>query len=71
MESNDKLKEIDIKNRRSYYLNEVFYLDNILKDQRSYENISVHNILQKSLKLVSAIFHQFFIFNQMIALQKL
>ena len=35
MESNDILKEIDIKNRRSYYLNEVFYLDNILIDQRS------------------------------------
>ena len=34
MESNDKLK-IDIKNHRSYYLNKVFYLDNILIDQRS------------------------------------
>ena len=40
MESNDKLKEIDIKNRRCYYIDEIikiedFDLDNILIDKKS------------------------------------
>ena len=54
MESNDKLKEIGIKNRTCYYLNDVikvedFDLDNILADEKSYENILVYNILYKNL----------------------
>ena len=54
MESNDKLKEIGIKNRTCYYLNDIikvedFDLDNILADEKSYENILVYNILYKNL----------------------
>ena len=54
MESNDKLKEIGIKNRTCYYLNDIikvedFDLDNILTDEKSYENILVYNILYKNL----------------------
>ena len=54
MESNDKLKEIDLKNRTCYYFEviikiEDFDLDNILIYEKSYENISVYNILYKSL----------------------
>ena len=50
MESNDKLKEIDIKNRTCYYFDDVikvqdFDPDNILIDPKSYENILVYNIL--------------------------
>ena len=54
MECNDKLKEIDIKNHTCYYLDDIiktedFDLDNILIDEKSYENILVHYILYKSL----------------------
>ena len=54
MESNDKLKEIDIKNRTCYYFHDIikvedFDLDNILTDEKSYENILVYNISYKSL----------------------
>ena len=54
MESNDKLKEIDIKNRTCYYFDDIskvkdFDLDNILIDKKSYENILVYNISYKSL----------------------
>ena len=54
MESNDKLKEIDIKNRTYYYCNDIikiegFDLDNILIDEKSYENILVYNISYKIL----------------------
>ena len=53
MESNDKLKEIDIKNRTCYYFDdiikiEVADLDNILIDEKSYENTLVYNISYKS-----------------------
>ena len=51
---NDKLKEIDIKNRTCYYFDDIikiegFDLDNILIDEKSYENILVYNISYKSL----------------------
>ena len=54
MESNDKLKEIDIKNRTCYYFDDIskvkdFDLHNILIDKKSYENILVYNISYKSL----------------------
>ena len=54
MEINDKLKEIDIKNRTCYYFDDIikiegFDLDNILIDEKSYENILVYNISYKSL----------------------
>ena len=54
MESNDKLKEIDIKNCTCYYFDyktetEDFDLDNILADEKSYGNILVYNISYKSL----------------------
>ena len=44
MESNDKLKEINIKNRTCNYFDDIikfedFDLDNILKKERSCENI--------------------------------
>ena len=46
MDRNDKLKEIDIKNRMCYYFDHIikiedFNLDNILIDEKSYENILV------------------------------
>ena len=54
MENNDKFKEIDIKNRTCYYLediikNEEFDIDNILIDEKFYKNILVYNISYKSL----------------------
>ena len=54
MESNDKLKDIDIKNCTCYYFDDIikieyFYLDNILIDEKSYKNILVYNISYKSL----------------------
>ena len=44
MESNHEIIEIDIKNRTCYYFDDIikiedFYLDNILIDEKSYENI--------------------------------
>ena len=54
MESNDKLKGIDIKNCTCYYFDDIikieyFYLDNILIDEKLYKNILVYNISYKSL----------------------
>ena len=54
MESNDKLKEIDIKNFTSYYLDDIIKiedvdLDDILIDEKSYENYLVYNISYKNL----------------------
>ena len=54
MDSNGELKEIDIKIRTCYYFDgiikiEDFNLDNILIDEKSYENISVSNISHKTL----------------------
>ena len=49
MESNDKLNGFDIKDRTGYCFDDTikikdFYLDNILKDEKSYKNILVYNI---------------------------
>ena len=49
MNSNDELKEVDIKNHRCYYFKdrtkiEDFDLDNILLDEKSSENILVYDI---------------------------
>ena len=54
MGSNDELKEINTKNGTRYYFNyiiknEDFDLDNILIDEKSYENILVYNILHKTV----------------------
>ena len=54
MDSNDELKEIDIKNHTSYCFNDIIEIkyfdpDNILIDEKSYENILVYNISYKSL----------------------
>ena len=43
MESTDKSKEINIKNHACYYFDDIikfedFNLDNILTDEKSYEN---------------------------------
>ena len=48
MESNDELKEINIKNRW-HNQNWRFYFDNILLDEISYENILVYDISCKAL----------------------
>ena len=53
MDSNNELKEIDIKNCTCYYFDDIikfedFDLDNILIEE-SYENILFYNILYKSL----------------------
>ena len=52
--SNDKLKEIDIKNHTCYYFHDTikiedFDLDNILIHEISYQNILIYNISYKSL----------------------
>ena len=49
MESNDELKEIDIKNLTCYYFDDIiktedFGLDSILIDEKLYQNISFYNI---------------------------
>ena len=49
MESNDKLREIDIKNRKCCYFDRItktedFDPDNISIDKKSYENILVYNV---------------------------
>ena len=54
MESKDKLREIGFKNCRSFYFDDVtkiegFDPDNILIDEKSYENVQVYNISYKSL----------------------
>ena len=54
MDSNDKLKEIDIKNRTCYYFDDIFKidefnLDNILIDEKLYENILFYSISYKNL----------------------
>ena len=54
MGSNDRLKEIDIKNRRCYYFDDIlkiedFNLVNISTDEKLYGNILVCNISHKTL----------------------
>ena len=54
LESNDKLKEADIKNRTCYYFDEIIKIedfdpDNILIDEKSYEEILACNISYKNL----------------------
>ena len=54
MESNGKLKEVDIKNHTCYYFDDIikiedFDLDNILINQKSYKNILVYNIFYQIL----------------------
>ena len=54
MESKNELKEIDIKNSTCYYFDDVikaedFHINNILIDEKLYENILVYNISYKSL----------------------
>ena len=54
MESNNELKEIDIKNRTCYYFHDImkhedFDFDNILLDQGGYENNLVYVISYKNL----------------------
>ena len=49
MESNSKLKEIDIKNRTCYYFDDIlkiedFDFNNVLINKKSYKNISVYDI---------------------------
>ena len=52
MDSSGELKEINIKIRTCYYFDDIIKiedlnLDNILIDEKSYENISVYNISYK------------------------
>ena len=54
VDSNDKLKEIDIKNRTCYYFDDIieiehFNLHDILIDKKSYKNILVINISYRTL----------------------
>ena len=54
MENNNIFKEIDIKNCTCYYFDDItkiedFDFDNILINERSYENILVYNISCKTL----------------------
>ena len=52
LESNAKLKEISIKNRTCYYFVDIietedFDFDNILIDEKSYENFLVYDVSYK------------------------
>ena len=54
MESNDELKEINIKNRTCYYFDgitktEDFDFDNILLDEKLHQNILIYEISCKTL----------------------
>ena len=54
MKNNDKLKEINIKDRTCYYFDDIikfedFDIDSILIDEKSYQNDSVFNISYKTL----------------------
>ena len=54
MESNDKLKEVNNKNRTCYYFNDIikfedFDPDNIFIEEKSYEDILLYNIPCKTL----------------------
>ena len=54
MESNDKLKEIDIKNCGFYNFDSIikfedFVFDDIIIDEKSHENILVYNISYETL----------------------
>ena len=53
MESNDELKEIDIKNHACYYFDDIIRdfdinFDNILLDEKIYENILIYDISYKT-----------------------
>ena len=52
MESNEELKENDIKNRTCYYFTGIIKIEgfdfDILIDEKSYKNILVYNILYKT-----------------------
>ena len=51
MENNNKSEEVDIKNCMSYYYDNIIKIEDvgILTDEKSDENIFVHNILSKTL----------------------
>ena len=54
MASNDKLKEIDIKNHTYCYFDNIvnvkyFVFDKDLLDKRSYENYLIHDVAYKTL----------------------
>ena len=54
MESNDELKEIDIKNRTCYYFNDIikiedFDFNNTFFNEKSHKNIWVYDISYKTL----------------------
>lgn len=53
MESNDKLKEVDIKYHTCYYFDEMsriedFDFNSILLVEQSYKNILIHDVLYKT-----------------------
>ena len=53
MDSNNKLKEIDIRNSTCYYLDDTInindlHLDNLLIDQKSFEGILIYDIAYKN-----------------------
>ena len=53
MKSKDELKEIDVKNCMCYYFNDIIKdidinFDNILLDEKQYENITVTDISYKT-----------------------
>ena len=66
MESNNELKEIDVKNCTCYYFGDIinisdFHLNNILLDEKSYEKILIYDVLYKksnSAKPLRVIFNK-------------
>ena len=54
MENNNELNKVDIKNRTCYYFDDIidinnFDLDNILLDEKSYENTLIYDVVYKIL----------------------
>ena len=65
VDSNDKLKEIDIKNRMGYYFDDIIKiddlnLDDVSIDEKWNKNILIYNISHKSLigNRLRIIFHK-------------
>ena len=57
---NNEFKKVSIKNRTYYYFDDIikfkdFHLNNILLDEKSYGNILVYDILNKTLTIAKTL----------------
>ena len=64
MESDDELKEINIKNRTFYYSDDIMKIEDfnfykILMEEKSYENVLFYNISYKTLIYAKPLYIRF------------